>query len=212
MPIADPAAYDAPISRKARCKAALQGSSGSTSPSAPLRGHLAPRRAKGIDLVADVTDSSSRRRRAARRPRQRRPAPRDALAASPSAARVGCGSGSATLAHRIEAAPTFPHAVTLRALRPRALQPPVQHRAVVHATGGPSTPSRTTTSTRPRHGFVFRAFGRTPFLDAIRRARGGRTRPLAGANAGDGMRPRGTSRPHCHALYDAVLARPVRLL
>jgi starch synthase len=221
-----PAAYDAAdLTGKARCKAALQAECGldvsEYAPLAAVISRLAEQ--KGIDLVADVADE---------------------LLATSAMQLVVLGSGDPSLeralvglaerhprrvavrlgfddplAHRIEAgADLF--------LMPSRYEPCGLSQLyslrygtvpVVHATGGlVDTVGDYDVATDRGTGFVFRAFGRGPFLDAIRRALALRQdrvrwqalqrRGMAGDFSWD------VAATRYRALYDAVLARPVRLL
>ena len=221
-----PARYDAAdLAGKARCKAALQAELGldvaEAAPLCAVISRLAEQ--KGIDLVAEVAEE---------------------LLATSDVQLVVLGSGDPRLegaltglaertprrvavrlgfddplAHRIEAgADVF--------LMPSRYEPCGLSQLyslrygtvpVVHATGGlVDTVEDYDPTTDRGTGFVFRAFGRGPFLDAIRRA-------LALRQDGarwTALRRRGmacdfswdASAVRYRALYDAVLARPVRLL
>jgi starch synthase len=88
---------------------------------------------------------------------------------------------------------------------------------VVHATGGlVDTVDDYDFAADRGTGFVFRAFGRGPFLDAIRRALALRRDPVRWR----ALQRRGmacdfswdVAAGRYRALYDAVLARPARLL
>lgn len=221
-----PAAYDAAhLAGKARCKAGLQAELGldvsEEAPVAAVISRLAGQ--KGIDLVADVADE---------------------LLATSDAQLVVLGSGDPgleralvglaerdprrvavrlgfddPLAHRIEAgADLF--------LMPSRYEPCGLSQLyslrygtvpVVHATGGlVDTVEDYDFATDRGTGFVFRAFGRGPFLDAIRRALALRQDPARW----QGLQRRGmtcdfswdVAAGRYRALYDAVLERPVRLL
>jgi starch synthase len=221
-----PARYGAAdLGGKARCKAALQAELGldvtDAAPLCAVISRLAEQ--KGIDLVAEVAGE---------------------LLATSDAQLVVLGSGDPklegaltqlarrnprrvavrlgfddALAHRIEAgADLF--------LMPSRYEPCGLSQLyslrygtvpVVHATGGlVDTVEDHDPSTDRGTGYVFRAFGRAPFHDAIRRA----FAPRQDAGRWAALRRRGmacdfswdASAAKYRALYDAVLARPVRLL
>ena len=221
-----PARYDATdLTGKARCKAALQAELGLAVAAAPPLFAVISRLAeqKGVDLVADVADE---------------------LLATSDAQLVVLGSGDPPLENALRAlAERLPRRVAVRLGFDDALAHRIEAAAdlflmpsryepcglsqlyslrygtvpVVHATGGlVDTVEDYDFAADRGTGFVFRAFGHTPFLEAIRRALALRQ----DAGRWQALQRRGmacdfswdAAATRYRALYDAVLARPVRLV